>query len=120
MPKGNVRTAWIHWMCLNVANVEGERVEVRPLRKIKMNAKGNAEVLKIGKRISELRKLMLPLEARAKGAATWKEIPTMEEAIQMFDEADLVTKLPPSKKRKRNDQISWTTLAKNSYENKEN
>jgi hypothetical protein len=84
-----------------------------------MHAKGNAEVLKIGKRISELRKLMLPLEAQAKVSPSWKEVPTMEEAIQIFDEADLVTKLPPNRKRKRNDQISWTTLAKNSYENKE-
>lgn len=118
LPKGNVRTAWFHWMCSTSITVDGESSQIRPLRKMKMHAKGNPEVLRIGKRISELRKLLSPLEAKARLHNSWKEEPSIEEAVELFDQADLISALPSSRKRKRVDQISWSTLAKNAYSNK--
>ena len=109
-------------MCVNTCRFDGIDCLIRPIRKMKIYPRKIRALTQLGKRISDLLKLMEPLEEKARRHRDWKEKPTYLEAVRLYDDAGLEDLLPRgSTKRKRHDQISWRTLVKNAHvENKRN
>ena len=77
-----------------------------------LNAKKNPRVIAIGKRLSDLKRLMKPLEFKARLHPDWKENMTQQEARSLFDNANLSDELPV---RGRDDRTMWNTIAKASF-----
>ena len=105
LPAGPSSIAWQYWLC-------GDRSRgYPPLRLLRPVDLPSA---RIRKRRSEYAFLMGALETRARQLPIWKETPTVIEANRIFEESKkdvLVLDEQSDKKRKRRpEQVSWTTM----------
>lgn len=128
VPKGVVRTMWVHWMCENTSSIDGQDYAVRPLRRIlHLKPRGNKQLIEIGKDLSALRNLMFLLELKARQHEDWNEVPTSSQAMDLYHNARLesvwVSKLDQldtvhlengrrKRRRGRLGQLFWKTVSK--------
>jgi hypothetical protein len=126
VPNGVVRNMWLHWMCENTVTINENNYLIRPLRRIsKLIPRNIQELIVISRDLSTLKNLMLLLEHHAKQHHDWKEVPNIEEAAAIYQNADLEAvwnsviedrdAAHPGKRKRprcRLDQLTWKTISK--------
>ena len=110
LPRGNLQTAWISYCCWD------KRKKIPPLRAVY----GREMNRKLTSRFTRFCKLMEAIVNQAKTQNVWKEPEDEKSALDILRSVNLSAVIPPktrTNRQRRLDQLSWSTLANDYYEN---